>query len=29
MQDTLLDDVKSHFDHWRATRNKHCRIPLG
>jgi hypothetical protein len=27
MQHTLLDDVKSHFDHWRATRNKRCRIP--
>lgn len=25
--DTLLDDVKSHFDHWRATRTKRGKIP--
>jgi hypothetical protein len=24
---TLLDDVKSHFDHWRATRTKRGKIP--
>ena len=22
-----LEDVKSHFDHWRATRPKRCKIP--
>jgi hypothetical protein len=26
-QHALLADVKSHFDHWRATRNKRCKIP--
>jgi hypothetical protein len=22
-----LDEVKQHFDHWRATRIKRCKIP--
>ena len=22
-----LEDVKSHFDHWRATRPKRCKTP--
>lgn len=26
-QPNLLDDVKSHFDHWRATRIKRGKIP--
>ena len=26
-QRALLDDVKSHFDHWRTTRTKRGKIP--
>ena len=26
-QNTLLDETKSHFDHWRTTRNKRGKIP--
>ena len=26
-QPNLLDDGKSHFDHWRATRIKRGKIP--
>ena len=26
-QHTSLDEVKSHFDHWRATRTKRGKIP--
>jgi hypothetical protein len=26
-QHALLEDVKSHFDHWRTTRTKHGKIP--
>lgn len=25
---TLLDEAKSHFDHWRATRAKRGKIPV-
>jgi hypothetical protein len=26
-QNLFLDEVKSHFDHWRATRPKRAKIP--
>ena len=26
-QNTLLDEAKSHFDHWRTTRAKRSKIP--
>jgi hypothetical protein len=26
-QHALLEDVKSHFDHWRTTRTKRGKIP--